>query len=241
MKDKLNKLCILGSAPSKKDAPYKDASYDIWAISGAAFSESLYGEIKENTESNSWNDVHRVDLLFEMHKRPLFASKIEQLNKCKKQVMMQELEKDIPLSKKYPCEEVIEIYGNEFSSTIAYMLAYALFLGYKHIELYGVVMMHKTEYVRQRAGIKFYLGIAKALGIYVWAPEDTQLTKTLYRYGYEDHDTLCTKILDRKAIIVDDIDKQNKIIDAAQATLWQLKGALITCDNLIDDIKGGLA
>jgi hypothetical protein len=235
------KLCIVGSAPSKADALYSDPSYDVWAISGAVYSESLDGTRRPDTDDNSWNSVTRVDAFFEMHKRRTFAEKLSRLATCGKPVIMQRREPDIPTSEAYPADEISAAIGEDYSSTIAYMMAYALQLGYREIRLYGVIMLHKTEYVRQRPGLKYYLGIAKAREIPVWAPENTQLTTSLWRYGYDDHDALCGQILAKKDTIEDDIRNQTKAIEAAQATLWQLKGASITCDNLVAEIKGGLA
>lgn len=237
---KRKKLCIVGSAPSKADAPYDDEAFDIWAISGAVFSESLNGVKKENTEENSWNDLTRYDVLFEMHKRSKFAEKLDRLAVCCKPVIMQRVERDIPTSQSYPLDEVSETVGADFFCTISYMLAYGIYLGYEEIKLYGIILAHETEYIRQRPSVKFYLGIAHARGVKVWAPEDTQLTHSAWRYGYDDQDDICGQILARKASIAEDIKTQTKIKADADATLWQLRGGLITCDNMIADIRGGL-
>ncbi|MFA5165412.1 MAG: hypothetical protein WC481_07610 [Candidatus Omnitrophota bacterium] len=237
---KRKRLCIVGSAPSKADAPYGDKSFDIWAISGAVFSESLNGVKKENTEDNSWNDVTRYDVLFEMHKRNKFLPKLAKLAECGKPVIMQRVERDIPTSQSFPLDEVSDAVGADFFCTISYMLAYAIYLGYEEIKLYGIIMAHETEYIRQRPSVKFYLGIAHARGVKVWAPEETQLTHSAWRYGYDDHDDLCGVILARKADILREIEAQKKVQADANATLWQLSGGQIACENLLLEIKGGL-
>lgn len=237
---KKSKLCIIGSAPSKADAPYADKDFDIWAISGAVFSDSLDGIRKPDTEDNSWNSVSRVDVIFEMHKRPLFIPKLERLAACNRPVIMQRTERDIPTSQIYPADEIAEKIGEDFSSSIAYMLAYALYLGYSEIRLYGIVLMHDTEYVRQRPGVKYYLGIARALGVKVWAPDNVQLTIPGWRYGYDDQDTICALIAARKKSLDDDIEKQKKIIEDARSAFFQLRGASIDCSEIMMEIKGGL-
>jgi hypothetical protein len=238
---KRKKLCIVGSAPSKSDAPYDDKDFDIWAISGAVFSESLHGVKKEDTEENGWNCVTRYDVLFEMHKRNKFKEKLAKLAECGKPVIMQRVERDIPTSQAFPIDEISEELGEDFFCSISYMLAYGIYLGYDEIKMYGIVLLHETEYIRQRPSVKYYLGIAHERGVKVWAPENTQLTVSAWRYGYDDQDDICGQILARKASIADDIKNQTKAIEAAQATLWQLRGGLITCDNAIADIKGGLS
>jgi len=235
-----SKLCIIGSAPTKEAAPYSDQTYDIWAISGAVFSESLDGIRKPDDEDNSWNCVTRVDVFFEMHKRPLFLAKLDRLASCGKPVIMQRRERDIPTSEAFPADDIAESVGEDYSSSIAYMLAYAIYLGYSEIRMYGVVMLHKTEYIRQRPGIKYYMGIAHAKGISVWAPAETQLTQSIWRYGYDDHDALCGQILARRESIDDDIKSQTALLNAQKQVLHRLEGAQIICDQLVTELKGGL-
>jgi len=223
------------------DAPYDDKSFDIWAISGAVFSESLHGEIKQATQENKWNDVHRIDALFEMHKRDTFAEKVEKLAKCKTPVIMQKAEDDIPTSEAYPVEEVAKALGEEFSSTIAYMLALAIYRGYEEIRVYGVYLMHETEYLSQRPGFKYYLGIARAKGIKVWADENTYLTSPAWRYGYDDIDKICYKINARKKKLEEDMAAQAKVIEDNRAIYFQLRGAAQDCADIIAEIRGGLA
>ena len=238
---KKKKLCIIGSAPSKADAPYQDESFDIWAISGAIFSESLSGAAKPDTETNSWNSVHRVDVFFEMHKRDKFIAKLVQLALTKKPIIMQKHESDIPMSDPFPADEIAVKLGEDYSSSIAYMLAYAIYLEYTEIHMYGIILMHETEYIRQRPGVKYYLGVARAKGIKVWAPENTQLTCSRWRYGYDDHDDICGQILARKKSLEEDMKRQEQVITDARAGYFQLRGAAIECDELITEIKGGLA
>jgi len=241
MKKKNSKLCIIGSAPSMKDAPYNDPSYDIWAISGAVFSESL-GEMKNDvTDNNKWNDVHRVDVFFEMHKRDVFESKLDKLAWCEKPVIMLKVESDIPTSEAYPADEVAAALGEEFSSSIAYMLALGIYLGYKEIEIYGVYLMHDSEYASQRPGFKYYLGIARAKGIKVWAQENTRLTSPAWRYGYDDIDAVCAKIEARKKKLEADMAAQSKAVEDARAIYFQLRGAAQDCADIIAELKGGLS
>jgi len=235
------KLCIIGSAPSKCDAPYLDKSFDIWAISGAVFSESLDGVRKPDTEDNSWNSVLRVDTFFEMHKRNKFEAKVDKLATCGKPVLMQRKEKDIPTSKAYPIEEVADATGEEFFCTISYMLALAIYRGYTEIHMYGIILLHDTEYMRQRPSVKYYIGFARAKGIKVWAPKNTQLTESAWRYGYDDQDDICGQIEALRTGLEDDIKKQEQVIADARAGYFQLRGAEMYCKTIIAEIKGGLA
>ncbi|MBE3143209.1 MAG: hypothetical protein IMZ61_04695 [Planctomycetes bacterium] len=237
---KNNRLCIVGSAPNKSEAPYDDLSFDIWAISGAAFSGSLGQDRIPETDDNKWHSVHRVDAYFEMHKRNLFLDKLEALKVCGLPVIMQRVEPDIPTSEEYPVELIANELGEEFSSTVAFMFAYAIFMGYDEIRFYGIYLLHDTEYTRQRAGFKYYLGIARGMGISVWAPDNTYLTRPAWRYGYDDIDEICGNMELRKKSLEDQMNKQKQVVEDARQVFFQFRGAAQDCADNIDEIKRGL-
>ncbi len=238
---KNKKVCIIGSTPSMKDAPYGDKSWDIWAISGAVASESLGAQKVDVTPENKWNAVHRVDVFFEMHKPRYHPQCLGKLAVCGKPVVMLRQEKSIPTSIAYPIEEVADALGEEFSSSVAYMFALAIYLGYEEIRFYGIYLMHETEYLSQRPAFKYYLGVARAKGIKVWADEATHLTCPAWRYGYDDVDIICRYLEDRKASIEDQMNKQKQAVEDARQVFFQLRGAAQDCADNIAEIKGGLA
>lgn len=94
-------------------------------------------------------------------------------------VYMQDHYDDVPSSVKYPKEEIIEallpniwrdVAGevarvSNFTSSTAYGIALAIYMGYQRIELAGIEMTSDTEYVRQRPGVLFWIGIAVGKGI----------------------------------------------------------------------------
>lgn len=94
----------------------------------------------------------------------------------------------IPHSKAYPFEEIAEKFQtNYFTSTIEYAIAYALWKGCDVINLYGINMTVKQEYVDQKPGCEFWIGVAKGMGVEVnLQHEYTSLLKTRNSllYGY---------------------------------------------------------
>ena len=104
----------------------------------------------------------RVDLFFAMHKD-----------------QAQSVDDEIGLES-YPIDDIIEWSGsNYFTSTIAYMIAYALFIGHKEINLFGVEMESDEEYQHQRACIG--------------------LTEPAFKYGYDfDLYTITNDILNER-------------------------------------------
>jgi hypothetical protein len=72
-----------------------------------------------------------------------------------------------------------------FSSTIAYMLALALYEGFQRIELFGIELVMTDAWAYQREAVAFWLGKADGMGVEAWMPE----TCTLFQiplYGYEE-------------------------------------------------------
>lgn len=93
----------------------------------------------------------------------------------------------------YPLKRIVEKFGCEyFTSTICYMLAYALDKStvikngklvlnqdpYLNLRLYGVDMVTSSEYLLQKGGVEFWLGFAKGLGIDYQVAEGSAVMKT---------------------------------------------------------------
>lgn len=85
-------------------------------------------------------------------------------------IIMQDEYPDVPRSVKYPMDEICDgLLGKfnfrYFTSSVAYALAWAIWKGYRKIELYGVEMETTTEYAAQRPGVAFWVGYALGYGI----------------------------------------------------------------------------
>jgi hypothetical protein len=79
-----------------------------------------------------------------------------------------------------------------FSDSIAYMVAYALYLNTKkdkktgllklkepmRIRCYGVDMHTKDEYATERGGIEYFIAYGRALGADIWIHPDSSVCKT---------------------------------------------------------------
>ena len=95
---------------------------------------------------------------------------------------------EIPSSEAYPLDEIIEKFGVcYFTSTIDYMIAYALNEGAKEINLYGINMSVKSEYAYEKPGAEFWIGMAMGMGVKVnLQTEHTSLMKSRdgLLYGY---------------------------------------------------------
>ena len=72
---------------------------------------------------------------------------------------------DFPSIKKFPYEELCDHYHtNFFSNSICYMLAYAAYLGYPEINMWGVNFALSKEYQDELPGVHYWLGRLEQMG-----------------------------------------------------------------------------
>jgi hypothetical protein len=213
---KRDKLILLGSAPCRKDTPYDDLSYDIWSIGGAPL----------------WADVKRFDVLFEMHKRHEWLPRSEALNKCGKPVFMLRHYREIENSIAFPFDEISEDGAGFYAGSISYMLALAVYFGYKEIALYGILMEHGTEYEKQLPSASYYVGVARGRGIKVNIHPDATLCKSLEDYGFDDTGIVLRLFDENKISIEEKIAKQEEAIGKARDNLNQMKGRKMAVEEM---------
>ncbi len=88
----------------------------------------------------------------------------------------------------YPFKEVVNKFSKPyFTNTICYMIAYALLKGVRDIELWGVAQMGANEYLSERAGVEFWIGLAAGMGVKISFMTPTLLLQNIqmnYPYGY---------------------------------------------------------
>lgn len=162
-----NTVAIVGSHPrTRVEFDFGRTDCDVWV-----FNEAL------SNQNEVW--CPRADAVFQMHVETIWRNPNNRNDKghadwLKTQrdtvVYMQEMYIDVPMSRKYPLEEVLSglhINKRYITSSVAYALALASHLGYKRIELYGVEMETDTEYRYQRDGVTFWVGVAVGRGIEV--------------------------------------------------------------------------
>jgi hypothetical protein len=71
-----------------------------------------------------------------------------------------------PSIQRYPYEEVCEFFGtNYFTNSICYLIAFALYKGYKEIHTYGVNFTMADEYMDEIPGVAFWIAMAHSRGV----------------------------------------------------------------------------
>ena len=170
------KIAIVGFASSTRDkAPSEDPEFPIVGLN------QLY------------RYMPRYDLWFEIHQRPVFiadtvrdSNYLGWLQHAPIPIFMVETHPDIPQSVAYPLRAISQTFGREyFSSSIAYMFAWALAAGYKEIHIYGVDLIVGVEYFYQKACLEWWCGVAHGMGVRVVLPSESAILKQPWLYGYE--------------------------------------------------------
>jgi len=144
-----------------------------------------------------------IDRLFDIH--PVWMLQAEWYSKNndhwgwltrtehKYPVYMLEAYPEVHNSLRFPIEEISERYlanidregepVNYYTSSFCYMLALAVFEGFTDIYISGFDMGSDTEYIYQKSGAEFWIGLASQVAR-VHLPKNTSLLRAKL-YGYE--------------------------------------------------------
>jgi hypothetical protein len=188
------RICIAGFCQTSRDmTPYDDPSVTVIGLNrGAIFMP----------RADIWFDLHSPNIRGWPHRRP--GNHLAWLKRFPGPVFLHEVDPEIPNSVRYPIEDVTADLGANifrqsvkdgsrvdcgtrpyYDSSIAYELALAIHWRPKEIMLVGVDLNTASEYVWQRSGVSFYLGLAAGRGIDVVLPDNCPLLDgQLYGRGY---------------------------------------------------------
>ena len=112
--------------------------------------------------------IARIDLWFDLHFEPY--------------------KKDADFTREnFPFEEIDAMLGGHyFNNTISYLIAYAIYKGYKEIALYGMKFDSPAEKkIKQYENVRELIFFAKGRGIKVTAPYDPVMLQEYQKYTKE--------------------------------------------------------
>jgi len=210
------KIALVGTAPSSRMlAPYGDTSWEIWACSP--------GNMNVIPRVNAWFEIHG-NLLWPEHKH-YGEPYLEWLKKQSFPVYMQDTSL-IPNAVIFPKEEMVKEFGMDFfTSTFAWMMAFAITKGANEIALYGIDMASRDEYILQRPGFYFFKWAAEKRGIKVTAPNESDIMMHPGLYGYSDVLPFARKLHARRKEIKDRITQMKGERDRLSQNIVYLEGA----------------
>lgn len=123
---------------------------------GIGHKNALLSGCKIWTMQKAYSDIGFADKVFRLHEHEQQLGYIQNV--------------DIVSFCDIQTEGLIKMFGDVFHSSVAWMLAYAVFIGHKHIELYGIDMAVDGEYGSQRDGLNRLIGKVEAIGCNVIIP-----------------------------------------------------------------------
>jgi len=181
-------LAIVGTAPTMQGAPYDDPKFEIWSVA----------------QATSYPVFRRYDVLYEMHTAGYWkeAAVLKRLQETKAPIMvMQDEYPEIPGSVAYPIDMITTKYRRYHTTSITYMLAWALhsFLMTQkpyHVALFGVHMEAREEYTEQRPCCEYWLARMEQAGMDVFLAGG-KILASQGLYGYENYDPVCWKMRQR--------------------------------------------
>ncbi len=190
----MKKVAIVGYTLSRDLAPFTDPDFEVWGLN------DLYKHIPRY---DRWFQIHTEQEVQRCHlanpaARDTWEAQKQALSQMKCPVYMQDVHPEIPVSVRFPLQEMFEHFGEcfvnpkhaeYFTNSISYMIALAIYEQFDEIHVYGVDMattMADGEYAHQRPSCEFWLGIAAGRGIKLHIPDEADLLKSRFLYGYED-------------------------------------------------------
>lgn len=214
----MKKVCLLGTSPTLPEAPMNDDSIEKWALN------NMY-HIVPAEKISRWFQIHSKESV-------QASTDWEKYKEITVPIYMQDHYEEIPSSVKYPLEEMTKLFGYKlFRSTLDFMMAIAIAEEYDEIHIYGVDMANNTEFAHQRPTLMYWIGRAIGMGIKIFLPDDCDLMKNYFVYGYDDEkkSDFETKARARKA----KLEAQGR---QGEKDYYLAKGAIDTFDFLLRDI-----
>ena len=196
-KRRTDKVALVGMAKTSRHlSPWDDDEFEIWIINEMP-----------NTKHNQYAWIKRFDRSFQMHPKWDYArgNNFNDMDHYKFltneggnwrrtdfPIYMLEHDESIPGSIVYPFEDIINSFApNEenvkyFTCSFGYMMAIAIWMGYKEIAPYGFCMTSETEYAMQKPCGEFWMGVCVGRGIKLTLPKGSpMLGQTVKLYGYD--------------------------------------------------------
>ena len=195
-----DKIAIIGSAPSSTLlAPFDDPSWAIWCTSPATFAA-----VAARKRADVWFELHRwlpyePGQMGQPGTRPWFSPEFRQfLREFKGKVYMTEQQPDIPNCERFQYQSLLAKHGPyHFCSSISWMLAHAIEQMPRAIGIFGVDMAAGSEWAYQRPACQHFIGLAKAAGIDIVLPPESDLMRHTTLYGIGEHNARHIRIAER--------------------------------------------
>lgn len=219
------RVAILGTVPASRGlAPFADQEWEIWCCSPG----NRGGVIPRVTR---WFEIHGLEDLKGEENRTWAGDYFAWLASQPFPVYMQERNELVPQAKIFPHRRVLREFGHlgriAFTSSISWMIGFAIIEGAKEIGVFGVDMAANEEaYSSQKAGCQIMMAIAHDRGIEVKIPLESCLSTPPPLYGYAEATRAGRRLLVRENECKTNIANLDATIDRLKQERAMFAGAL---------------
>jgi hypothetical protein len=217
-----DKVAIVGFADGHRDqAPFDNPDYEIWGLN------RLHSAMPDKRWTR-WFEIHDI-AKFYMGEKP-DKEHLEFLRTFPGPIYLRPQDMELPnlacpSKVAYPLQAVLRDFGNYMTNSISWMLALAIGMRFRVIELYGVDMaqdqLFSAEYRQQRPSCEYLIGVAQGRGILVGLPAGSDLLKSDHLYGIDEGSPIMLKALAR----MQELGKRKDVIRQQMSKLEQEKAA----------------
>ncbi len=169
------KVALVGACPSSRLlAPYRDPQWQIWGCSP--------DNARIMPRIDAWFDPHG-DLGWP-HAPSWEENYLAWMRALPCRVYVQRTDL-IPNAIEFPAYALVQQFGGFwFTSTMAWMMAFAITQDVEEIGIYGADMAARTEYAVQKPAMHHWMHEAATRGIKVYVPPESDLLQPPPLYGY---------------------------------------------------------
>jgi hypothetical protein len=238
------RIAILGFGKTVRDVPWRDPSWELWGMNGFwRAAKPDFGIDAPEDRYSLWLDMHTLEYTRDYGVRAKIGT--QQLEWLRREhpfeiLALEEFGPDYPSVRAYPLESVLAKHGRDyFTSTVAYAIALAASLDdVAEIGLWGIDLIHDTEYADQRPCAEYWAARAEGLGITVTPHADSAMLRQRWRYGYEPPEPLLGAL--RASLVAHGdrlnaaITRQREELDAATMQLHTDNGGLQAITQVIE-------
>lgn len=237
---KRTRVAIVGCSDSKDLAPFDDQSWEFWGVNNLYLSLpakkfTRWFEIHEITKHE--NNLFKRRGNFDFRGQPVnqylsqLAAFSDELNIP---IYMRQHWPEIPKSIPYPLQSILANFRPYFTNTVSWMIALAIFEGFKEIGIWGVDMAVGSEYNHQRPSCEYFIGIAEGRGIKVTIPDEADLLKTRFLYAFQEkeEDAFNRKVAKMKQSMEGRLQKAQARKNQAFMEEQQYMGAITSANEI---------
>ena len=235
------KVAIVGCADSKDEVNFNDPDCEFWGVNNLYYTMpgpwSRWFDLHSFAyENGKW--LRRGDADFRKQPVDKYLTELQNLNMP---IYMQAPNPIVINAVLYPIDDVLAKFGNYFTNTISYMIAFAILEGFKHIGIYGVDMAVDSEYRWQRPSCEYFIGMARGMGIDVYLPDSCDLLKTRYLYAFHEIREMAfnkkitkmgSTMKKRREQAVQQMEVAKKQMEFHQRQVFEYNGAMAARDQI---------